>query len=248
MPQLDMLLISFNFAVPKRDVERQLIRTPITTHVTLPSLRVFGLRAVSAYSEAVFSRLTAPRLENFQIGYPRLLMLSVPQLVQFMGRTETLRFDRATFGFYREQIFVEGNPPENDMRLAPFSISVDYLHLDWQVYSAAQFSNALSQIFSAVEHLSLTRCVHSQSFEAHNEVDRTEWRKLLRSFSNVKTLRIDDGLVGVLSHCLRFEHSLELLPDLQELTYSGSDSANDVFTPFIDARQNAGRSVTLIKS
>jgi hypothetical protein len=102
-----------------------------------------------------------------------------------------------------------------------------------------------------VEHLTLVHKVHSQSSEEHNEVDRTEWRKLLGSFSNVKTLRIQDGLVGELSHCLRLEdgeHPLELLPELQELTYSGSGSANDTFTPFIDARRNAGRPLTLIKS
>jgi hypothetical protein len=54
-------------------------------------------------------------------------------------------------------------------------------HLDWQVSSVAQFSNALSQVFSAVEHLTLKHEVHIQSseLEEHNDVDR--------SFSNVKT-------------------------------------------------------------
>ena len=67
----------------------------------------------------------------------------------------------------------------------------------------------------------------------------------------MKTLRIGDRLVGELSHCLRLEDGedpLELLPELQELTYSGSGNANDAFTPFIDACQNAGRPVTLVKS
>jgi hypothetical protein len=68
--------------------------------------------------------------------------------------------------------------------------------------------------------------VHSRSSEEHNEVDRTEWRKLLRSFSNVKTLRVDDGLVKELSRSLRLDDGelpLELLPELQELTYSGPE-------------------------
>jgi hypothetical protein len=137
------------------------------------------------------------------------------------------------------------------MPVAAFYILVDCWHLDWQVSSVAQIFNALSQVFSAVEHLTLSYEAHSRSSEDHNEVDRTEWRKLLRSFSNVKTLRIDDGLVSEISRCLRLddgEHPLDLLPELQELTYSGSDNANDVFTPFIDARQNAGRPVILIKS
>ena len=81
MPQLDMLLISFHFAVPNRDVERQLMRRPTTTHVTLPNLRTFSIKAGSAYSEAVLSRITAPRLEVFQIYYLKQLTFSVPQLL-----------------------------------------------------------------------------------------------------------------------------------------------------------------------
>ena len=249
MPQLEMLLINFHFNVRNHDVERQLMRTPITTHVTLPNLRFFVLRAVSAYSEAVFSRITAPRLEIFPIGYPNQLTFSVPQLVQFIRRTEYLRFDRAKFYFSSEQVTVKSNPPVTNMLLPAFSINVDCWHLDWQVSSVAQIFDALRQIFSAVEDLTFRHEVHSRSSEEHNEVDRTEWRKLLRSFSNVKTLRIEDGLVGELSRCLRLEdgeHPLELLPELQYLTYSGSGNANDAFTPFIDARQNAGRPVTLI--
>jgi hypothetical protein len=251
MPQLEMLLIYFYFPVPNRDVERQLMRTPIMAHITLPNLRFLGLQVVSAYSEAVLSRITASRLENLQIVYHNQLTFSVPQLLQFIGRAENLRFDRARFYFSGERVYVKVDPPEINMPLGALYIQIDCWHLDWQVSSVAQIFNALSQIFHAVEHLALTHKVHSRSSEEHNEVDRTEWRKLLRSFSNVKTLRIGHGLVGELSRCLPLEdgeHPLELLPELQELIYSGSGNTNDVFTPFINARQSAGRLVSLIKS
>jgi hypothetical protein len=67
----------------------------------------------------------------------------------------------------------------------------------------------------------------------------------------VKTLRIEDGLVRELSRCLPSEdgeHPLELLPELQELRYSGRGNVNDAFTSFIDARKNAGRPVSLVAS
>jgi hypothetical protein len=249
MPQLEMLLIYFRFAVPNRDVERQLMRAPIMTHVTLPNLRSFSFQAVSAYSEAVLSQITAFRLEYFQICYLNQLTFSVPELVQFMGRTENLWFDRAEFEFMSEKVYVMFYPSE--MPMDAFSINVDCSHLDWQVSSMAQISNALSQIFSTVEHLTLAHDVHGRSSEEHNEADRTEWRKLLRSFSNVKSLDIEDGLVRELSRCLRLEDGedpLELLPELHELTYSQFGDADDAFTPFIDARQNADRPVILIKS
>ena len=99
-----------------------------------------------------------------------------------------------------------------------------------------------------MEHLTLKHEVHSQSSEVHDDVDHIEWRKPLKSFSNVKTLRVKDGLVEELSRCLRLkdgELPLELLPELQELTYSGS---GDAFISFVDARQNVGRPVTLVRA
>ena len=114
-------------------------------------------------------------------------------------------------------------------------------------YSAAQIFNSLSPLFSAVEHLNLVHEVHYQSSEEHNEADRTEWHKLLSSFRKVKTLRIAKGLVEELSRSLRLDEGglpSEFLPELQELTYSESDNNRDAFTPFINARQIAGRPIT----
>jgi hypothetical protein len=105
-------------------------------------------------------------------------------------------------------------------------------------------------MFFAVEHLVLFHEVHDRSSEEHNEVDRNEWRRLLRPFRNVKTLWIDNGLVKDLSHSLQLEGGelpLELLPELQKLTYSGSGNTGNGFTSFIDARRNAARPVTLVR-
>ena len=105
-------------------------------------------------------------------------------------------------------------------------------------------------MFFAVEHLTLEHEVHSLSSEEHNKGEPTEWRKILRSFRNVKTLRVATGLANELSRCLRLDDGelpLELLPELQELTYSGSGNIGDAFTSFIDTRQNAGRPITVVR-
>jgi hypothetical protein len=240
MPQLESLHILFTFPVPNRDVERQLTHTPITTHITLPNLRLFWFRGVSACLEAVVCRITTPRLENLNIEFFKQLTFSVPRLLQFMNRTENLRFDNPVITFRDKHI---------DVWTSVFGVSVDCWYLDWQVSSAAQISNALSQVFSAVEVLTLVYEVHSQSSEEHNDVDRSEWRNLLRSFSNVKTLQVDDGLVEELSRCLRLEDGelpLELLPELQELAYIGNGDGDDALTSFRDTRQNTGRPVALV--
>jgi hypothetical protein len=110
----------------------------------------------------------------------------------------------------------------------------------------AQIFNSLGQSLSTVEHLSLE---HNAFSYVHDEpeVSPVEWRELLLLFRYVKTLSVHDHLVKEVSRCLELddgEHSLELLPELQELTYSGSDNS-DAFTSFVDARQNIGRSVTV---
>src|SRR5258708_1973516 len=69
MPQLETLLFGFLFPVHNRDVERQLTRTPIMTHVTLPNLREFIFQGSSAYMEAVVRRITTPLLEKLEIVF-----------------------------------------------------------------------------------------------------------------------------------------------------------------------------------
>jgi hypothetical protein len=246
MPQLEMLGILFRFPVPSRDVEWQLIHTPIRTAIILPNLHRFRFRGVSTYLEALVRRITAPRLEKVEIWFFNQLTVSIPCLLQFMNTSENLQLDRAEFGFYAEQVFVWIYSHRAGMYA--LSIHVFCWHLDWQVSSIAQISNSLSHMFSAVEHLILEQREHSRSSEEHNEADRTEWRKLLGSFNNVETLWIDKGLVGELSRCLQLEDGelpLELLPELQELTYTGSSEDSDPFSLFTDARQNAGRPLAL---
>ena len=248
MPQLESLAIFFTFPVPSSDVERQLTHTPITTHITLPNLRLFWFQGVIPYLEAVVCRITTPRLEILEVRLFKQLTFPFPCLAQFMHTTESIRFDDAVIAFHDKQIDMLMSSRETGKYA--FAVAVPCWHFDWQVSSVAQISNALSQVFSVVEHLTLEHEVHGQSSEERNDVDRIEWHKLLRSFSNLKTLRVDDGLVEDLSHCLRLEDGelpLELLPELQELTYIGSRNTGDVFASFIDARQNAGHPVALIR-
>ena len=120
--------------------------------------------------------------------------------------------------------------PREEAKTHALSISVLCWHLDWQVSSVAQISNALGQIYSAVEHLTLAHWIHGRSSEEHNEVDRAEWGLLLRPFTSVKSLHVDEGVIKELSRGLRLndgELPLDLLPKLQELTYSDGDTGDD---------------------
>ena len=242
MPHLEKLTIFFKFPIPKRDVERQLTHTPI---ITLPTLCHLEFHGVSTYLEALVHRITTPRLEKLKVNFFNQLAFSVPCLLQFMNTTENLRFDSARFSFSDKKVDMVVYP--HGEREYALGIVVKCCHFDWRVSSMAQMSNPLSQVFSAVEHLNLQRRVRSNSPEEHNEVDRTEWRKFLRPFSSVKTLRIESGLVKELSQCLQLkdeELPLELLPELQELKYYGS--ASNAITSFINTRRDAGHPITVV--
>jgi hypothetical protein len=247
MPQLEKLAIDFlvdKFDIPNHDLERQLMYMPVMPPVTLPNLHYFNFRGVSTYLEALVHRITAPRLQRLRIDFFDQHTFSALYLPQFMNTTENLRLNSARFVFSGRQVYVEGYPygvPVPEMYA--LHIAVDGFHLAQQVSSAAQISIFLSQMFSAVKHLTLV----SEAHEEHNEVDHSsEWRKLLRPFSNVQTLLIDDELVDELSHALELDDGElpEIMPELQELMYSGS---GDTFTSFIDARQNGGRPIALFR-
>ena len=246
MPQLETLVIVFSRPVHRRDVERQLMRTLTITPITLPNLHYFRFNGVSTYSEALVRRIIAPRLEKLEILFFSQLTFFVPRLQQLVNTTENLNFDSVGFRFFNRRVAVALYLREVEM----VAIGVNCPHLDWQVSSMAQISNSLSPMFSAAEHLTLRHEAHRWSSEEHNQVDRTEWRKLLRPFRNVMTLQIVGGLVDGLSRCLQLEDGefpSELLPELQELSFPGDASNGDAFTSFIDARQNAGHAVTLTR-
>ena len=250
MPQLEIAVISFDFPVCSSHVGGQFMHTAIAAPVTLPNLRCFIFKGVTAYFEALLHRISAPRLETLRIDIFNQLTFSVPRLLHFVGTTENIRFKTAKFKFSDRNVNVEVYPHE-DADMYALSFTFGCWQLDWQVSFAAQIFNVLSPVLSAVEHLNFEHEFHSQSSEEHNEVDPTEWRKLLRSFRNVKTLRIAEGLVEELTRCLQLDDgklSSEMLPELQELSYSGSGNTGGAFTSFIDACQTAGRPITVIHS
>jgi hypothetical protein len=199
--------------------------------------------------EALVHRITTPRLKDLYIDFSNQLTFSVPRLLQFIIAAENFRLGNAVLSFH-DKLVGAGVYPYGETNVYALSIVIKCCQLDWQASSMAQISNSLSQICSAVERLVLQHRVHNESSEEHNDVDRTEWRKLLRPFSNVKTLRIQDGLVKDISHCLELEDGepcLELLPELVELEFFERGDTLDAFTSFVDARRDAGSPVTLVR-
>jgi hypothetical protein len=216
-------------------------------HITLPNLRSFFFKGVSAYLEGLLPPISAPVLSILQIQLFSQLTFTVPRLLQFKDDTSaTLNFSTLQLAFNNDSVLLTA--PRGGQRYHPFRLQIMCRHLDQQVSSAAQILPSLQPLLSAVERLTLNHEEHSQLSEWHNEVDRMQWRQLLRPFSNLNTLHVGDELVERIAYSLQSddgEPPLELLPTLKELGYTGGDDARDAFTPFMDERQVAGHPVNL---
>ena len=248
LPQLEMLGIGFNFT---RDAERQLPllpRTPIMTWVTLPNLRWLGFRGTNTYLEVLLPGIITPLLEKLRIYFLNRMIYSIPHLRHYISTAENYQVKTAELYFDEDHLGVR-TYPYMGATLHNLGMEFGGRQLDWQIISAAQVLHGLSTVFSVVEHLTLNYSRYNMSSEWNNEAARIHWRKLLGSFGKVKNLSVGGGLVGQLSDALQVgeeESPTEVLPELQQLTYSARGASRNPFTQFTDARQKAGRPVIIV--
>ena len=249
MPQLEDFMVAFSSPTPFLIVETQPSHTPIITQVTLPNLRRLSFKGVSSYLEEFIGRVVTPSLDRFRVDFFNQPAFSIPCLLKFISTAETLKYSIALFKFFDDLGLVAVYP--YGTMIHALGLFIHCPHLNGQVSFMAQIFDALCKVISSVEYLVFgfenRKLLPDQ--EEHNQADRAQWRKLLRSFSNTKTLRIDDWAAKELSRCLGSddgEDPLELLPELQELAYSGTGDLGDTLTSFIDARQKSSRPVTLV--
>jgi hypothetical protein len=241
LPLLETLGIVFHLHVRDNRVEEQASHTLFITHVTLPNLRWFVFQGTSAYLEALLPGMTTPPLEKLKITLFGQLTLSTPSLLVFMNTATNLSFSNARFHFYSGGLASVRVYHHEEARIYALYVQVFCGESDQQLSFMAQLSDVLSPVFSAVVDLTISHYLPSTQ---HNEANYTQWRKLLGSFSNVKTLRMPNVFIEDLCRSLRSdgEPPLELLPKLQVLV---CPVGSDMFNAFVNARNVAGHPVRL---
>jgi len=246
MPQLEILWIGFDPSDSRNHADLDVTHMHNATHISLPNLRFFRFRGLNAYLEALLSRITAPHLEVVQVALWEQRTYSVPCLLQFMSTSEDLRLGSAILSFNGGGAKLSGYPNETARSVFDMQVEVGPGH---KVSIAAQILNGLNPLLSSVMYLTLDYNDYRWSPELQDEDAPTNWRVILRSFNNVKNLLVGEGVIGKLSRSLQSddaESPNDLLPELKELAYCPTNDNADAFTGFIDARQNAGRPVTLV--
>jgi hypothetical protein len=198
--------------------------------------------------------MTTPRLVTFKVHFYNQLSYHIPRLLQFITTTgENLRFSTARICFYDGGVAVWVYPKSETIVFA-FYLHVLCDHFEWQVSSMAQILSVLKPAFSLVADLTLDYAEHwhSVTSEWHNQASGTQWRRVLGSFRNVKTLGVQRRLVGGLTCSPRLDElegpplDSELLSELKELVCP--ETRHSDFAPFIEKRRAAGRPTDLISS
>ena len=250
MPHLETFSISFHPAFSNRRVERQLLRVPLSTRVTLPSLCWFGFGGPSAYIEAVLPQITMPLLKVTEIvsttSDPHNLATSIIFALLSMCKTGSLRLYDVKVTFYNQNMVVTMHLHKQNS-LSTLRLRLLGLNPATGLECMAQVFHLTREVFTEVGSLTFedkTSWALHRGFAIH-----ASWNELLRPFKQVRTLRVSGGdLIEGLSLSMLphdGESAIGLLPMLRVLSYPKDSQVGEFCVSFLDARRNVGFPVTI---
>ena len=225
LPRLDTLWIQLKSQTPRlAQSHLSLLQRDV-----LPSLITFNFRGSSEYLEHLLARIDTPRLHCFEITYFNQLDFQVPQLSQFVRRTESLELlpsRNAQVRVYPNNVDVKLGCEGEGHGRSRLTLRISCKWLEWQVSHLAQILGQSLAMVSSVEHLSVDGDVLQHELELgwQGEIEATDWLELFRLFTAVKTLYGSKQLAGHISlalDSLSGEVVTEVLPALDSLWLEG---------------------------
>jgi len=212
------------------------------TRVVLPALTNLTFSGDSEYLEDMVSRIDAS-LECVAMTFFDELVFDIPLLRDFIGRTKILvaphRAD-TSFSNFELRISLFQRKGEIDFGVLNLEIICDML--DSQLSSLARAWSLLLPPLPSLEHLGIYA-------QWHHEVAITQWMELLRPFTTVKNLVLDEAATLSVSSAMQElvgEQATENLPALQTIFLEGFQSSGPFpggIGEFIAARELSGRPV-----
>ena len=228
----------------------QLRPSPVTTRHILPSLVTFNFHGSSEYLEHLLAQIDTPRLRSINIAYFNQLDFQVPQLSQFIRRTEHLQLSHSRHKQGRIRMsgpHVELDFAEEGRCRSRVTICISSKWLDWQVLHLAQILGQSPSLVSNVDHLSIDENDLQLEPGWKDSMDDTNWLELLRPFTAVKVLHGSKQLAGHIALALDSvggELITGVLPALASLSLE--DQPVRSVEKFLAARQLSGHIVTFI--
>ncbi|KAI0298757.1 hypothetical protein B0F90DRAFT_670885 [Multifurca ochricompacta] len=243
LPKLEWLAIEFNSPTSRPDWRSR--RIPPQTRTVLPALTQFEFRGVSEYLEDLVDRIDAPLLDHVGITFFHQLILEIPQVSDFVGRTGSLNSpDEAIVCSFPGAVSITLYQPRTTGNPSQVRLGVSCEQLDWQVSSLAQICSQCLPLHSRVKQLCMGAGYLQPGWK--DNMDPVEWLEVFRWFTAVEKLYISNALAPHIASAfedVEGDMVADILPSLRTLTFSGSRRSASV-EHFISARQLSGYPIT----
>ena len=245
LKRLDNLCIWFKAPISRLQPRH----SPVSTRRVL-SLVAFKFHGSSEYLEHLLVQIDTPRLCSIDITYFNQLDFQVPQLSEFVRRTENLHLSqsRHSRGHIRlSSLSVELDFKEEGHHGTRLTLRISCKWLDWQVLHLAQILGHSPALVSNVDYLSIDENDLQPKPGWKDSMEDTDWLELLRPFVVVKMLHGSKQLsrhIALALDGVGEEMSTEVLPALTSLSLE--DQPEKSVEKFLAARQISGHPVTFV--
>jgi hypothetical protein len=235
--------LELTFKSPRSRPDRESRRPPPPTRTLLPALTCMTFKGINEYLEDIVAQIDTPLLEALSITFFHQLAFDTRQLAQFIGRApEPGGYDEAHVVFSEHTVrvtFLSELTGEEEIDLG-----VACKHPDLQLLSVTQLcTQSFPQAFiPTAKHLYIVESKDLPRPNWENNIQKSQWLRLLRPFTAVKDLYLSEKIVPLIAPALRElvgERVTEVLPALQCLLLEGLHTSGPVLraiAPFTDAR------------
>ena len=221
---LEELFITFSIPLPRPSTERELLGGQ-GTPITLPSLKKFWFKGVSAYLESLIAQIRAPLLEQLTVTLFNQIAFALPHLFHLINITQGFKPPGTMISFCSNEVSITVTHSNSSWSRESFRFLVICTPLDWQIDCAVQICHALIPALSGVEQLSIScdrREITTELWDG--ATDSAMWHDLLAPFIGLNELNIDSMLSEEISRALQGDEVWSdpgFLPNLR----SGSPSS-----------------------
>jgi len=236
LPNLKSLSVGF-----RSPLSRPLqINPPPLTRAVLPALTYLHFTGVSEYFEDLVARIDTPLLKQLTVTFFLDLIFDIPQLHDFVARTENLRpFNQAEMRFSGRTITVILGSPIR------FALEIKCERSDWQLSSLTQIFSQQLPLLSHVEQLKIWNPPWEIiGWKDDPDMDSSLWLELFQLFVAVQSLYVSEKLVlpvvAALQDLLTGGTAVEVLPALRNLSLEGlepSGPVQEAIKSFVAARR-----------
>ena len=224
---------------------------PVLTRVVLPILTSLDFYGNSEYLENMVSRIDAP-LDRFFVTFSNELAVSdIPLLCDFIRRTKihiSPHQADASLSNNGARIALFQRKGDIDLKVLNLKIPCSPDAVESQLSSLAQACSTFLPPLPNLEHLAIYNA-KLFLFRWQHEVDNARWMELLRPFTTVKDLILDELVVLSVASALQElvgERVTEILPVLQTIFLEGSPPSGLIpegIARFVTAREVSGHPV-----